>query len=609
VPSGTAAGPYDVAVTAAPAGGAAPPPAIVRNATVNVTGGGSARILAGPGTPDPVDVRAAPGVVTFTNIVTNTGNAAVPISVPASFTAPAGWTATTTATTCNAVVSPGATCSFTVEVSVPLDADAGSYDITVSATADNSGQPAPAPENVTATAVNRVNVLRVRGVALAPDRTLEGGPGDLLTFTHTLTNTGNGADSFTLGFVAASPGWTVTLTPTAALNVPRGGTRPVTVTAVVPAGLLAGSTNTITVTATAQGGPESAAVVDTAQVAALTAADLSPGRRQNLDAGETVTYTHTITNTGTTLTAFSVEAQDSGAGWSSALTGSPTAPLAPGETVTVTLAVTAPLAATPGVSNTTVLRLFEEGSSAPLLDQEQDVTTVGPALGVLITPDNVGFALPESTTFFTHTVTNIGTTQGIFSLTAAESNGWSTSVTPAQLNLGAGQSAEVTVGVTLPDGPAAGAPGFARVTVQLEGDPTVSDDATNTITVARVIGVDLSASQVRAVTPGRPVPGLSSLTLYNRGNADDTFDLLATGVPAGWTITLTPSAATVQKDSTFSVSVSVNVPANVLPGTIRTIVVEARSRTDTSVRDSVELTLVYAPAAPPRPLYLPLIAR
>ena len=109
-------------------------------------------------------------------------------------------------------------------------------------------------------------------------------------------------------------------------------------------------------------------------------------------------------------------------------------------------------------------------------------------------------------------------------------------------------------------------------------------------------------------SPGRPVTGLSSLTLYNRGNADDTFDLFATGVPAGWTVTIIPSAAAVQKDSTFSVAVSVNVPANVPPGTIRTIVVEARSRTNSSVRDSVELTFVYAPGAPPRPLYLPLIA-
>jgi hypothetical protein len=167
------------------------------------------------------------------------------------------------------------------------------------------------------------------------------------------------------------------------------------------------------------------------------------------------------------------------------------------------------------------------------------------------------------------------------------------------------------VSVTLPDGPAAGAPGFARVTAQLVSDPTIADDATNTITVAKVAGVDLSASQVRAINPGGPPLNLGAFTLYNRGNADDTFDIVASGVPAGWTVTITPSSAVVQKDSTFNVSVTVQVPAGVPPGTIQTIVLEARSRSDGNVRDSITLTLVYAPLGEPGiiRLYLPMAAR
>jgi len=606
-PSGTAAGDYGVSVTAQGTGGVSPPAAVTRTATVTVTGGGSATILPGAGTPNPVDVRSVAGTVTFTNIVTNTGNATVPITVTNSFLAPAGWSATTTATTCNTTVAAGATCSFTVVVSVPVGADAGSYDITVSATADNSGQPGP-PLSVTATAINRVNVLRVRGVVLAPDLSITGAPSQVLTFTHTLTNTGNGTDSFTLGFSASTPGWNVIVTPTLALNVTRGLTRTVTVTARVPNVIGAGTTNIITVTATAQGGAESDSVVDTATVASITAADLSPGTRKNVDAGQSATFTHIVTNTGTTTTAFSVAAQDSGAGWSSLVTGSPTAPLVPGGTATVSVQVTSPTSATIGVTNTTMLRLFADGTSAPLLDDEADITTVGPAFGVLLTPDNIGAAAPASTAVFTHTLTNIGTTQGLFSLTALEANGWATTVTPNLVNLGAGQSLVVEVRVLLPNGLRANTSGFARVRAELVGDPTVNDDATDSISVLLVAGVDLSASQVRVVQAGPP-QSLSGLSVYNSGNDLDTFDLVATGVPAGWTVTLTPSTVQIDKDSRFRVAVEVIVPANLPRDSIGRISVEARSRTNSSVRDSVELTLVYPGPVVRRTFYLPLLAR
>lgn len=622
VPQGTLASPpsYGISVTAQGTGGASPPAAVVRTGTVTVTGGGAAIIQPGVGTPNPVNVIAATRSVTFTNTVTNTGNAAVPITVPASFTSgvPAGWTATTLETTCDdsATIAAGAVCTFTVVVTVPQGADAGSYSIPVTATAVNSGQPGP-PADVTATANNVVNVLLVRGVVIAPDRAASGLPGELVTFTHTLTNTGNGADSFTLGVTTATPGWTTLVTPTSALNVPRGATRPVTVTVRIPAAVSADATNTFTVTATAQGGAESDTAVDTITVATITAADLSPGGRQNLDAGETVTYTHTLTNTGTTLKAFSVENSDSAPGWSSTVDVSPVAPLAPGGTALVTVTVTAPLAATAGQTNTTTLRVFESGTGTPVLDQEQDVTAVGPAFGALLAPDNTGVGFPNSTAVFTHTLTNIGSAQGLFSLAVAEASGWPATVTPSLVNLGAGVSVEVQVRVIIPGGVRADVPGapsgFARVTAQLVSDATVKDDATNTITVGRISGVDLSSSQVRLVESGGPPQSLSNLAVNNRGNSFDSFDLTATDVPAGWSVRLTPQTVQADKDSTVRVNVEVTVPAGVEPRTIRIITVEARSRTDPMARDSVQLTLVYNPAVSnPTEVYfvhLPLVRR
>lgn len=610
VPSATVQGNYDFTVIAAASGGSGPPEAVTRNARVEVTGGGAARIDPGTGTPDPVDVRTAPGTVTFVNTVTNTGNAAVPINVPGTFTGPSGWTVTTTATTCNTAVSPGATCEFTVQVSVPQGVDAGAYPILISATADNSAQ-VPPVSNFTATATITVNVQRFRGVELAPDREGEGGPGATLTFTHTLTNTGNTADSFDLSVSSSQPGWTVTVSPTAALDVPRNGTRTVTVQVAIPAGLGAGAQTTITVTATGREGGPSASATDVARVASITAADLSPGQRRNLDPGESVTYTHTVTNTGTTTTAFLIETSDSASGWSSTVTGSPTSVLGPGQSATITVRVTAPASAARGDQNTTLVRVRAVGEDTPVLDEAEDVTAVGPARGVIIEPDRSAEGPPNSTVVFTHTVRNIGAEQGLFRLTVAEANGWPATVAPDLVNLGPGREIEVTVRVFIPDGTRAGDPGFARVQVELVNDPDIFDKAEDRLTVSRVAGVTLAASQVRLIQAGVRSQILSGLAVINRGSAADSFNLVPIGLPSDWILTITPSTVLVDREGTFRVGMQVTVPASVPPGTITRFFVEARSQFDNTVRDRVEVTLV-VPEAPtvtevrPR-IYLPLV--
>jgi len=616
VPSATSQGAYNFTVTAAASGGASPPPAVTRNARVVVTGGGAARIDPGTGTPDPVDVRTAPGTVTFVNTVTNTGNAAVPINVPASFSGPAGWTATTTGNTCDdtPTIAPDGTCTFTVQVSVPQGVDAGEYPIQISATADNSAQDPPVSD-FTATATITVNVQRFRGVELTPNREAEGAPGAVLTFTHTLTNTGNAADSFDLSVTSSAPGWTATVSPAAALDVPRNGTRTITVQVAIPAGLGAGAETTITVTATGRDGGPVASATDVARVASITAADLSPGQRRNLNPGESVTYTHTVTNTGTTTTAFIIETSDSAAGWSSAVTGSPTPALGPGQSATITVQVTAPASAARGEQNTTLVRVRAVGEGTPALDEEEDITAVGPARGVIIEPDRSGEGPPNSTVVFTHTVRNIGVEQGLFRLTVAEANGWPATVAPDLVSLGPGSEIEVTVRVFIPDGKRAGDPGFARVRVDLVGDPEIFDDAENRLTVSRVAGVSLAASQVRLLQPGGRPQILSGLAVTNRGSAADVFDLAPIGLPAGWSLTITPSTIPVDREGTFRVEMQVTAPPSVAPGTTTRFFVEARSRFDGAVRDRVEVTLV-VPEAPPEiienprvNIYLPLVRR
>ena len=199
---------------------------------------------------------------------------------------------------------------------------------------------------------------------------------------------------------------------------------------------------------------------------------------------------------------------------------------------------------------------------------------------------------------------------GLFRLTVAEANGWPATVTPDLVNLGAGREVTVTVRVFIPDGTRAGDPGFARVRVDLVGDPEIADDAEDQITVQHIARVELAASQVRAIAAGGGPQNLSGLAVVNRGSAADTFDLTAVDLPAGWTLALIPSTVTVDRNGTFRVAMRVTVPASVAPGSVTTFFVEARSRFDPAVRDRVQVTLVVPGVAPPPTrLYLPLLRR
>nr|WP_255603129.1 NosD domain-containing protein [Oscillochloris sp. ZM17-4] len=613
---------YNFSVTAVAVGGT-PPTAPSVPGRVTVTGGGSPQLRFDSGTPG--TASAAGGTVTFTGTLTNTGNATVnfTLGIPTVTGSPAGWVAlvdyngscTLSPTKINLV--NGESCTFTLQVTVPAGANGGPQAVTLSATADNSTQSTPVDVTVTATAT--VNVETVRDVSLSAAITPQTGvPGTVLTYTHTLTNLGNATDSFDIALVPTAPasaGMAV-LSPTVVTDVPRNGTRTITLVVTVPSGIIAGDL-TFTVTATSKSSAgATASRDDVATVELFDAASLSPGTSKNGLPGTTVTFTHTLTNTGSSQISFYITTSDSqaGVGFSSSVLYSPPLVLNPGETTTISVQVSLPLGVLGGTANVTTVEARKDSPSGTILASATDESRVGNTYDVQITPDRTGTAYPNASLVFTHTVTNIGITADTYTITSTNALFWPMTAVPDFLTLAPGESQEITVIIGVPndDNTTVGAPNFGRIRVASNTDPVKSnDEAVEHITVGKVIDLVLSTDQARAVTPSSGTIRMKDLVLSNTGNGLDTVDITVLGADGGWKVNIAPVTVIGPRDTDYNVGVSVTVPPDVEPGPTKVITIQARSRFDSTAVAEVRLRFVYiAPEVTvTHKAYLPLVRR
>jgi hypothetical protein len=411
----------------------------------------------------------------------------------------------------------------------------------------------------------------------------------------------------------------VVLTSPASLsNVPRNGTRTVTLVVTVPGGVLSGVGLPFVVTATPLSGAPTASRTDTATVSAFDAAQLSPGTNKNGLPGTTVTFTHTLTNTGSTVLDYSITATNSQAGFSPTATVTPIGSLIgvnPGEVRTFTVQVQMPLGLTGGTANTTTVQVTKVGS-ATVLASATDTSRVGNAYDVQITPHLIsnGTAYPNTTLVFTHTVTNIGINSDTYTITATNSLAWPMGVAPDLFTLAPGASQVVQVTIDAPNDKStlAGALNEGRVRVVSNTKPLDSHDvAVEKITVGQIAVVDFSADQARAVTPSSGTIRMNDLVLRNNGNEFDTFDFIVLGADSGWAVTIDPSDTLGPRDIDYNVRVQVTVPSSVESGPTKTITIQARSQFNHAVVAEVRLRFVYiAPAV--RIIYqsyLPIVLR
>ena len=198
-----------------------------------------------------------------------------------------------------AVVSlaPAASTTFTVTVDIPPAALDQATDV-ASAHATSHGDSLKVDAATLTTTSLRP---AVHGVALSPDQDGSGAPGQTVTYTVALTNTGNITDSFQLA--AGGQTWTTTLSAAEVVLGPAQSTT-FTVRVTIPQDAANAATDHVTVAATAQsdsGATDAAVLTTTAVDLPAYGVDISAAQSASGTAGGQIDYSVTVTNTSTVV--------------------------------------------------------------------------------------------------------------------------------------------------------------------------------------------------------------------------------------------------------------------------------------------------------------------
>jgi uncharacterized membrane protein len=547
--------------------------------------------------PDYFRVAERGELVTYEHQLTNQGNLTDTISLTA--VSQEGWLQSVAPQ--SVTLGAGQSVTVTAVVSVPPNAMPGLED-TLVITATSQINPAAFD---TATDVTRV--AQNHALAFSPDHEETVDPGTIVTYSHTLTNTGDGPDTFALTWVG-QPAWPLVISPTLVTLAPEEATT-VAVTLTVPIGA-AGLTNATTITATSTISPvHAAAVTNITHVTGDSYAlgvQIAPNNSGLGYPGETVQYQHTITNTGAGPDGYGITAVSS-AGWLVAVSPEQ-ATLAAGESALVTVWVTIPGTAVPGALDQTVVTVRSQ-TDADVSDSAMDSTRVRQTHGLLFTPDQSQTAAPGDLVQYNHLLTNTGDGPDEFALTWVSAPNWGPTITPALVSLGAGESAQVTMTLLVPPG-AGSLTNVTTITATSTISPAFAARVVDTTTVSgppAVLSVTLETDEAGSGPAGAVLEYVH--TVRNTGEVVDGYEVTAVS-SLGWLVTVKPTQLSLNPDESAQVMVVVNVPAGALPGAVDQTVVTARSTTNPAISDSVTDTTTVEEGLPTETtLYLPLIFR
>jgi hypothetical protein len=212
----------------------------------------------------------------------------------------------------------------------------------------------------------------VYGVLLSANSADSGPPGSIVTYTVSITNTGNSVDTYALAI--SGNAWATDLS-TDVVTLNAGENTAVLVTVDIPPGAMAGENDTATLTATSQNSSNTSDATDlTTTAEVIYAVTLSPDVTGTGLPGDTVTYTLHLTNTGNVTDTFDLSVSSV---WTATLS-LPGATLGTGQQTTILISVIVPAGAVAGDSDMATITAVSQGDNT-ITAAASATTTVGGA--------------------------------------------------------------------------------------------------------------------------------------------------------------------------------------------------------------------------------------
>jgi hypothetical protein len=272
-------------------------------------------------------------------------------------------------------------------------------------------------------------LTRQFGLDIQPPRSSTAFPGQVVVYTHRITNTGT-VDFTNIQFSASSKlGWTTKLEPSSPITLLQGQSKPVTLTLTLPtgsapnvrAGLVEQTRLTVSATTINPSVVTSASITDTTTVLGkfILDATFKNGRAGTGTPGTLIDYSRTITNTGN-LTGTVTLAASTDLGWTTSITPT-TVQLPPGKSVGVVSRVTIPQGATANTVAKTTLTLNGTPDAQRLVITDTTTVLLTPKATMVANDEKDGAA--GETVQFCHTVTNLSNGLSTFTLTGVSSLG------------------------------------------------------------------------------------------------------------------------------------------------------------------------------------------
>lgn len=510
--------------------------------------------------------------------------------------------------------------TFAVTVSVPPGTTIGTQD-TTTLQAFLGSAPSNIETHVTTAAAVTQNPATPQ---VSPGQTKAlpaGSPPQSVSFTHTVTNTGDLAGDFQIlnfGFVGSPPtGWQVSTPSLLDSNLSKNestsfsytvtwngpGNPPVTPVQVsFRIGVLNG----------AQTNP---ATVDTVTVATVRSFTFSavPPASISRPVGASADFIYSLTNTGNATDTFQVTAPATTTPVASppisfSINPSSSFSVAAGATRTITLTAQIQAGTGAGTYDFTVGAQATGGTPPPAQSANGQLIVTGGGVPEITvgtgTPDPVDVSTAGGTVTFVNTLKNIGNQTVPFSFgTPTVPAGWGAVLGPGgtctnPISLAQDATCTFEVVVTVPVG-ADGGPYNVIWPVTAENTTPASPvtvNATNVVNVSLVRGLSLSPDPqpLKVDVPGTVLT--FNHTLTNLGNATDSFSIDAQTPDPLWTVVITSDNLNgVTKNGTRTITVKITVPPGLVAGTQKVVNLTVRSTGDTTKSATVSDTAEVAP--------------